>query len=153
MGTLTIPNSFSNGTTIDAAQVNADFSAVAGVVNGQIDATNIAAAGVTKVKLATDSLNNFLKLATSADRKVAFGTAAISWAGGVDTSDLLTVAHGLGAAPLFFVFFMFDQSGSGACFAAGNTKDATNITAFFKTIAGFLPTAGSNGTAGWLAIT
>lgn len=45
MGTLTLPWTFVNGTTADATQVDANFTAVAGSVNA-IDNTNIGANGI-----------------------------------------------------------------------------------------------------------
>lgn len=43
--TLTIPNTFSNGQVADPAAVNANFSAIATIVNGGIDDTNWNGAG------------------------------------------------------------------------------------------------------------
>lgn len=46
MSTASIPYTFSPGTIIASAQVNADFSTIYGLVNGNIDNTNIGAAGI-----------------------------------------------------------------------------------------------------------
>jgi len=41
MGNITIPNSFTAGTTANASHVNSNFSAITSVVNGNLDATNL----------------------------------------------------------------------------------------------------------------
>ena len=51
MSLLTIPYSFTAGTLIQSAQVNTDFSAVAGIINGNIDTTNIGPAGINISKI------------------------------------------------------------------------------------------------------
>lgn len=50
--TLTIPNSFSAGTTIQSAQMNANFAAISSLVNGNITNSNIkSGAAITLSKL------------------------------------------------------------------------------------------------------
>lgn len=60
MSNITIPNSFSNTPAntniIDAAQVNANYTAVTAIVNGQLDETNLrAATQIPDSKLASPS--------------------------------------------------------------------------------------------------
>lgn len=63
MGTVTIPNTLTNGSTTDATEVNANFTAVTTQVNGNIDSDNLADAGVTAAKLAANAVTN-VKVAT-----------------------------------------------------------------------------------------
>lgn len=46
MSTLTIPNSFTAGTTALSASVNANFTAIATWANGNVDSTNIGSFGI-----------------------------------------------------------------------------------------------------------
>lgn len=52
MATLTIPNTLSNGSTVDATELNANFNEIATQVNA-IGADNLADGSVTNAKLAT----------------------------------------------------------------------------------------------------
>lgn len=140
------------GNTASGVEVNERFDPLYAALDGALDASNIAPGGVEKANLASDALNAFVKLNTPENRKLAFGSASISWAGGTDISQTLTVNHGLGVTPVFFAFFMEDQDGTGPCAAFGNTRTSTAITAKFKTTAGFTPAAGDHGTACWVAI-
>ena len=55
---LTIPNSFSAGTLIQSSQVNANFTAVATLLNTtKLDSTNVQLNGLTRNRLATDTAN------------------------------------------------------------------------------------------------
>jgi microcystin-dependent protein len=57
MPTLTIPNSFSDGGTISAAEHNANFNAVATLVNStKLDADNLQDSAVTAAKLASNAV-------------------------------------------------------------------------------------------------
>ena len=106
MALIVDPYDFTNGTTADAEQVDARFAAVLAQVNGNIDADNLAAAGVTKAKLATDALNTFLKLVTAADLVAKFGTFATGAFAALTGSSTATgtVTHGLGRTPLYVLF-------------------------------------------------
>lgn len=70
MATLTIPNTFTSGTTISSSEMNANFAAIAAAVNGNIDTTNIANEAVTLAKLSTSLQASIAAIATN--------TAAIS---------------------------------------------------------------------------
>lgn len=71
--TLTIPNSFTDGTTASATQVNANFTAITTVVNGNIANANIkSAAAISLSKL--DLTTELFVLRTAAERCVSAGT-------------------------------------------------------------------------------
>lgn len=71
--TLTIPNSFTDGTTASATQVNANFTAVTTVVNGNIANANIkSAAAISLSKL--DLTTELFVLRTAAERCISAGT-------------------------------------------------------------------------------
>jgi hypothetical protein len=104
MGVISRLYNFVAGTPAVADQVDAEFDQILGVLNGNVDAANLAAGAVTIPKLATAVLNNFPKLATSADRKIAFGGPyddGASW--GVAPERLLDVPHGVagGVTPVW----------------------------------------------------
>lgn len=57
MPTLTIPNTFSNGTAADATAVNANFSAVSTLLNSTLlDSTNIQASGIASSNIASNAV-------------------------------------------------------------------------------------------------
>lgn len=56
MPDIVYPNTFTNGETADASQVDANFSAISNVVNGFIDATNLASGSVTSAKIAAGAV-------------------------------------------------------------------------------------------------
>lgn len=112
----------------------------------------------TKEIIRGDGTSDFLKLVINANRNIAIKKGAISWPGGSAQSNTMNVAHGLTdinfnpITPQFFVFFMFDQSGTGPSRATGVTCDNTNIVAYFITDNGFAPAAGNLGTYCAIAI-
>jgi len=61
---LNIPYTFSNFSVADANQVNSNFSAVAAVVNGAINDTNIEASGITGSSKLVDASVSLGKMAT-----------------------------------------------------------------------------------------
>lgn len=52
MGTITIPNTFTSGTTIQSSPVNANFTTIATEINGNLDSDNLADGAVTNAKVA-----------------------------------------------------------------------------------------------------
>lgn len=71
--TLTIPNSFTDGTTASATQVNANFTAISSLVNGNITNSNIktaAAISLSKLDLTTE----LFVLRAAANRCISAGT-------------------------------------------------------------------------------
>lgn len=68
--------------------------------DGSVSTAMLAAASVTKPKLATDALNAFLKLAIAGDVKANFGrSTAFAGFNAVGDSSTVTVPHGLGGVP------------------------------------------------------
>jgi hypothetical protein len=55
---LVIPNTFSNGQVIDALMMNANFNAVALIVNGDIDNSNIGGAGIYASQIICSTASN-----------------------------------------------------------------------------------------------
>lgn len=69
---ITIPNTFSAGTSAQASQVNANFAAVSTVVNGNLDNANIkAAAGIVPSKLSL--ISEYLNLQATNNRGFSTG--------------------------------------------------------------------------------
>lgn len=56
MGVVILPSTLTNGTVADATQVMADLNAILAAVNGNLDATNLLAGGVTQSRLAKPSV-------------------------------------------------------------------------------------------------
>lgn len=107
---LNIPVSGQPNSTEDP-KVASDLTAIQGVINGGIDASNItdgsitgtdiAAGTITPDKLASGSGSApFLKLAVPADRKISWGTGSMSLNGIAGKSaGQAIIAHGLGGTP------------------------------------------------------
>jgi hypothetical protein len=101
----TDPFNFTNGTTADADQVDARFAALYATLAGGLDLTN----------LAVSLKNGLLKLATIADRKIAFGQVpAFDWSGTDET--VVVVTHGLGVTPVLVL------AGGGGGGSAGDAR-------------------------------
>lgn len=66
MATVTIPNTFSGGSTILASEMNANFTALTDQINGSIDSDNLADGAVTAAKLAGGAVNRASVDATGA---------------------------------------------------------------------------------------
>jgi hypothetical protein len=89
VASINIPYNFTTGQVADAEQVDANFAAIALTVNGNLGLDN----------LTTSAENTWLKLATVADRKIAWGSASTpSFGGGKNQAG--SVSHGLGATPV-----------------------------------------------------
>lgn len=70
--TITVPNTFSAGTSAQASQVNANFTAVTTVVNGNLDNSNIkAAAGIVPSKLSL--ISEYMNLQSTNNRGFSAG--------------------------------------------------------------------------------
>lgn len=81
MPTLVIPNSFSPGATIASAEVNADFTAVATLLNStKLDDDNIQNLGISGTKLKTS-------IADGSTLQISAGVMSVK-AGGIGTSHL-----------------------------------------------------------------
>lgn len=77
---------------VKASELDTDAVEEAKIKNG----------AVSKAKLKTDALNAFLKLATGADLKLAYGTANSGGFGGGNSIGV-TVTHGLPSTPILFI--------------------------------------------------
>ena len=99
MPTLTIPNSFTAATTIVASEMNANFTAIRTLLNGLVDATNLANGAVTENKLGDLSVST-AKLAAGAvtDAKVAAGIDAAKLADGTVSNAEFQYLNGVTSA-------------------------------------------------------
>lgn len=118
---------------------------------GSIDATAIGTGAVTTAEildatiglgdLSTAALNNFLKLLTAGDKKLAFGYVGLTFGGSSKTTSVATVTHGLGATPTLIlatcsqaagghgVVVNFGSQGSTTFQLVGEVVDATVVGA------------------------
>lgn len=130
MGLISRLFNFTVGTAIDSEQVDAELNQILGVLNGSIDPANLSAA----------SKNTFLKLATVADRKEAFGVYDDGASWGLTPAHFYTIPHGLGTTPSFV--WVTATTGNivgdvaGVICASLYSKDATNIVVKAQTLSG-----------------
>lgn len=104
---LSLPQS---DTDIDAGPVADNFSQIQAVINGGLDNSNIAAsAGIPASKLDVSSL---------AIPKIAKGASVVTFSGS-NTSDSLTVTHGLGILPTSVVLQISESGGTGPVNSGG----------------------------------
>lgn len=123
MGVISRLYNFVAGTPIVADQVDAEFDQILGVLNGNVDAANIANGTVGKAELATDALNNFLKLAVAGDRKIVWGSSdngGASW--GLAADRVFNIAHGQGVAPQAWIAW------GGVANSTASTQDPTVVS-------------------------
>lgn len=80
---LTVTNTFTNGTTIDAAQMNTNFTDVKTFVDGLQTGTNIGTGAVTSAKIASGSVET-AKIADAA-------VTAVKLAVGVSSDDQFVI--------------------------------------------------------------
>lgn len=81
MSTLTIPNSFINGTTAVATEVNGNFTAVKTFAEALAAGTNIDAGAITFASIATaavTSITNAVIAAAGNDAQIVLGSAVFS---------------------------------------------------------------------------
>jgi hypothetical protein len=140
------------------AKVRAALSEIQTILTANVDANNLAAGAVTQTKLATAVANGYLKLLTSADRKLAFGVATIGTFGGGRTISSGNIPHGLGTTPTWFFgccgYAPSTNTSSGvneAVAASPGAADATNIS-FVLGISGTATCTTGPGPLIWLAI-
>jgi hypothetical protein len=123
MALVTDPYTFVGGATAVASQVNSRIAAILAQLNGNVDATNLAAGGVSKAKLATDALQAFLQLGTPATRRLAYGRNIPGVGFGGGNRQQFSIAHGLGTTPLFWLV----QGGPvGAASTSTGQKESVN---------------------------
>jgi hypothetical protein len=123
---VTIPNTFTNGQVADAAEVNANFSALANALdvtvpssfaNSGIADANQVNSNFDVLKTAVDTFTNDLAAATSAT-DTAFTNGSIQGVASVDITTDNAAAEAVAAA----------AAGSAACTQAGGTWDAGTST-------------------------
>lgn len=123
---VTIPYTFTNGEVADAAEVNANFSALANALdvtvpnsfaNSGIADANQVNSNFDVLKTAVDTFTNDLAAATSAT-ETAFTNGSIEGAASVDITTDNAAAEAVAAA----------AAGSAACTQAGGTWDAGTST-------------------------
>jgi hypothetical protein len=123
---VTIPNTFTNGEVADAAEVNANFSALADALdvtvpssfaNSGIADANQVNSNFDVLKTAVDTFTNDLTAATSAT-DTAFTNGSIQGVASVDITTDNAAAEAVAAA----------AAGSAACTQAGGTWDAGTST-------------------------
>ena len=71
MGNISITNTLSNGTVVDAAKLNTNFTDITSVVNGNVDGTNISSSSALTV--ATLTANTSISTDTIAEKTSATG--------------------------------------------------------------------------------
>ena len=123
---VTIPNTFTNGEVADAAEVNANFSALANALdvtvpssfaNSGIADANQVNSNFDVLKTAVDTFTNDLAAATSAT-DTAFTNGSIQGVASVDITTDNAAAEAVAAA----------AGGSAACTEVGGTWDAETST-------------------------
>lgn len=138
MGAIARLKDFVAGTPAVADEVDAEFNQIIAVLTGNVDAANLANGGVTKVKLAPDSLNAFLKLHAAADKKWAFGgpiNDGAAWGGIPDHTQ--TIAHGLPSTPTWWIAWASvansTASATDPVMCSRISEDATNLVVKLRT--------------------
>lgn len=105
--TLSIPTSFTAGSTISSSQMNGNFNAVAAWANGNIDSTNVGSAGINPVKVlcTTTATCTFGSAQTYIFNPNSAAVVPLSLTNaGSDTADYLDItANGGGAGGVFKV--------------------------------------------------
>ena len=93
MPTLTTPYTFTSATTIVASEMNANFDAIATLLNGLLDATNLATGAVTENKIGTAAVTA-AKIGTDAVTTVKIEDAAVTNAKVASGLDAVKVGAG-----------------------------------------------------------
>lgn len=135
----TDPYNFTAGEPASGDQVDARFAPLYAALNGALDSTNLAAS----------VRNGYLKLATVADRKVAFGSGVITFSAAQNAAAYVT--HGLGATPVV----AFCQPTAGGSFWQGFMMSTNEVGATqFRAEANWMDDTTVSGTMNffWVAI-
>jgi hypothetical protein len=118
MSTLTIPNAFSPNSTIQSALVNADFNAIASWANGNIDNTNVGAAGIYASQI----------IPTNGAQATFGSTQSYTFSNGATLSTLADVSvpfavfgHSVTQSGDLFDAFNFNGGGNTKVFSVGPT--------------------------------
>lgn len=146
----TAPASGVSQTTGDIGIVNAAGALAAlsygynSIAGSFVSAT---AGSVSKNIIKSDGTSEFLQLISAANKRLATGTATLSYSAASTTT--VTAAHGLGATPSFFIA-VADRSSLGILTNVGMSADSTNLTIQGTRIDGAAGTGSV--TVYWLAI-
>ena len=110
------------------------LTAILNLVNGNLDLAN----------LSTSGKNALLQLASAADRRISFGSAALgSFSAGTHLEN--SIAHGLGRTPVFVMGIankVTTAAGDSAVAVSLTTFDGTNV-GFRATVANGSPSSGA----------
>lgn len=90
-GVVSKPFTFTNNTVADANQVNSDFDTLYALVNGNIDAANLAAGAIGTSEIADNSVN-FLKIDWGTGLNQVRGTETTSWRLGQGGANFIDIA-------------------------------------------------------------
>lgn len=112
---VVLPHTLTNGQPNDADEVQDNLEALADKFDGNIAIADLSAT----------VLNNFLKLDSVGDRHVSFGQDIFPGFAAVNDEQAKTVAHGLGAVPVFATAILLDTNTFVVCRVTA--LDAANI--------------------------
>lgn len=130
MGAIVIPNTFSSNTTAKSAQVNANFTAIAAVVNGGLDNTNLSAS-VIGASGASDLNSHIVDSATLqlVNNQISIATGGITntqmGSNSVGTSNL--IANSVTQAKRAALTTQFSSSCGSYGQNSGTFTDVTNL--------------------------
>jgi hypothetical protein len=146
MTQISYPYNFTNGQVADAEQVDANFTAVKAVVDGNIDLSN----------LTTATENTWLKLGVAGNRRVSWGTGSTpSFGGGKNQAG--SVSHGLGATPVVVLLTgnaiaVFNSTVGNATSAIAMSYTSTSSSSFNWTATIVDGVSNNSGSFFWLVI-
>lgn len=130
------PADLTGGSNASMTDIQGSFTDLRTFLNGgNIDDTNLNAGNIT----------SFLKLVTTGQRKVNWGSSTVNFSG-TTLGDTPSIAHGLGVVPVFAIF-IFSYTGNTGLNVYLKSSDATNIVFHGVATAAITSTGGN-----WLAI-
>jgi hypothetical protein len=92
VGLVTKPHTFTPSTTVLSSEVNANFDAIYNVVNGNIEAANIASGAVGEAELAANAVTNSKVSSSAAIALSKLAALTVSKAAVTDASGVLTTS-------------------------------------------------------------
>ncbi len=128
MGLITLPYSLTAHTDAKAAEVMADLNKLLTLVNGNIDATNLAVGAVVASSIANGSIEK-KHMSAGYTRRITTGFKSVEIGAGSQLSAGFNIAHGLGEEPSAF-HSSFITAGNFAIVFENRviTKDAGNVS-------------------------
>lgn len=138
---------------VGSAEIAADAVGTSEIAPSAVTTTEILDNTIAVGDLATATVNTWLRLAVAGNRKIDFGSTAVTYPGGSITSTALSVSHSVGAVPLCVVVSGSSNSGL-TTYPAWTAQTVTNISFLVAatTVDGQTPVAGSTSSFYWLAI-